>query len=955
MERKYWRALDESEAKTEESSSGFADFSRRDFLMTAGFSVAAVAVAGCQRAPIDKVIPYLNAPENIVPGRAYWLASTCHGCPAACGVLVKCRDGRPIKLEGNPEHPISKGGLCAVGQATVLELYDSTRLGGPLAGGKAAQWRSVDAAIETKLRDAKRVRVVSSTLASPTASAVIGKFLDRFEDGKHVVYDALSSSAILDAHEQTHGLRVLPRYRFDRADVIVSFDADFLGTWISPVEFTRGWSERRSATPSMSWHAQLEPRMSLTGSNADQRLRILPGEIGAILSYLLGDTTNAPVNPIVLDRIAQRLRDAHGRSLVVCGSASVADQIAVNRLNQTLGNYGTALDLGAPSYQRQGSERDLALLVEELRRETVDALFVLSCNPVYDLANGHEVATLLKGVPLVVSFAERVDETASHAHFVCPDHHFLESWRDSEPVAGLFAVTQPAIAPLGETRSCLESFSAWSGTAASAYDLIRQERRALDWDKTLNDGFAVTGAAPLVSPSFVSGPKPAAILAGAPAPGHFALVLYPKPAMLDGRHAHNPWLHELPDPISKVTWDNYAAISPDTAGQLGIKDGDVVRVTASNGASVELPAFAQPGQHDRVVAIALGYGRLGTDRFGRLGPKWLLRRTLLNPGEPVGRRAVQLTGDVMIAKSGAFRPVASTQLHNTMSLPPELAGKGLTRPPVVEETTLAAFVKNPHAGAGEEHHEPADASLWSEHARGPHQWAMAIDLTRCTGCSACVIACQAENNVPVVGKDEVLREREMHWMRIDRYYSGASGDVDVVHQPMLCHHCGNAPCESVCPVLATVHSSEGLNQQIYNRCVGTRYCENNCPYKTRRFNWFDYPHDDRLQNMVLNPDVTVRSRGVMEKCSMCVQRIEDAKIEARRLGIAVADGAVQTACQQSCPAVAIVFGDLNDRKSRIAAARLDPRHYMLLEELNVKPSVGYFRLVRNRDEESIGV
>ncbi len=921
---RYYRSIEElaEPLGPHEIDDGRNEVDRRDFLKVAGFSLAAVTATACQRPGVEKAIPYLTAPDQIVPGRSYDLASTCHGCPARCGILVRCRDGRPIKIEGNPEHPISRGGVCAVGQATVLGLYDSLRLSAPLLQGRPAEWAEVDKFVAAKLAGAKRVRVVTSTIPSPTTKRSVDAFLAKFEDGKHLVYDVPSCSAIADAHERSHGARAIPHYRFDKADVIVSLDADFLGTWISPVEFTKQWSSRRGVE-SMSWVAQLEPRMSLTGSNADQRLRIHPRDIGLILSHLaaaLGAPFTGlaplPIKRVVFDRLVQRLRG--GTSLVVSGSNRVEDQLLVNYINEQLGNYGKTLDLDAPSNQRQGSDvpaRDLA---------NVDALFVLGCNPVYDLPDGDELAQQLASVPLVVTFASHVDETSKHAHAICPDHHPLESWDDSEPVAGVYSVTQPAIAPLRNTRAAMETFATWSGSPGRAYDLIKSQF-AGDWDKTLHDGYAVTPRMTATTPHpRLADPLPAPRREGA---GGFALVLYPKVSMLDGRHAHNAWLHELPDPISKVTWDNYACLSPDAAKKLGVSDGDVVRV-----GDVELPAFVQPGQHDNVVAIALGYGRTGTDRFAKIGPRWLQARTYVAPGETVGKRVVQLAKSpaVTITKTGRRTPLATTQLHNSME----------GREPI-ETTTLAALRSdNP---ATRQH----DNGLWPTKARGEHQWALSIDLARCTGCAACVVACQAENNVPVVGKDEVVREREMHWIRIDRYYAGEGDDVEAVHQPLMCAHCGNAPCETVCPVLATVHSTDGLNQQIYNRCVGTRYCANNCPYKARRFNWFDYPHEDRFANLVLNPDVAVRSRGVMEKCSMCAQRIEVARIEAKQRGIKIADGAIRMACEQSCPADAIVFGDANDPKSRIAKLRKDGRHYRLLEELNVQPAVGYMKLVRN--------
>ncbi|MEO6486920.1 MAG: 4Fe-4S dicluster domain-containing protein [Thermoanaerobaculia bacterium] len=923
----WYRSTDTETTAVDRNDDGRLDLDRRDFLKVAGFSAVGITATACTRPVPEKAIPFLVALEEIIPGKAYWMASTCHGCAARCGALVKCRDGRPIKLEGNPDHPLSRGGLCAVGQAGLLGLYDSQRLGAPLLHGMSSDWKSVDAFVGSSLANAKRVRLVSSTLASPTAKRVIAEFLARFPDAKHVVYDMPSASAIADAHDETHGVRAIPHYRFDRADVIVSFDADFLGTWISPVEFTKAWSSRRKAGASMSWHAQLEGRMSLTGSNADQRLRLRPSDLGPVLAYFAGRGP-APFQEAILGRIKQRL--VAGRSLVVCGSSRLDDQLLTNEINLQLASYGNTIDLEAPSRQREGSDRDLAQLVADLTAG-VDALFAIDCNPVYDLPNGDEVAKLLARVPLVVAVAPHVDETSRLAHALCPDHHFLESWSDSMPVDGVYTVTQPAIAPLRGTRSLLESLAAWSGKPAAAYDLVQATAMAHDWDKTLHDGFtsAVISPTATTSAEFRRAAAPAVRPPSAGVPkGSLELVLYAKLAMLDGRHAHNPWLHELPDPVTKVTWDNYAAISPGLSKELDVRDGDVVRVSADR-ESVDLPAFVQPGQHDQVVAIAYGYGRIGTDRFANLGPKWLQRRTHLSPGDTVGKRVVQLAkfDGVTIAKTGARHELASTQLHSVID-------EG--RPNPIRESHDEAH------GAGANPHD-----LWPAKPKGPLQWAMAIDLSRCTGCSGCVIGCQAENNVPVVGKDEVLRQREMHWIRIDRYYAGEGDEVRAAYQPVMCIHCGNAPCETVCPVVATVHSSEGLNQQVYNRCVGTRYCANNCPIKTRRFNWFDYPHEDRFANLTLNPDVTVRSRGVMEKCSMCVQRIAEARIEARQLGLPIADGAIRTACEQSCPADAIVFGNAQDPKSRISQIRKDPRHYRLFDELNLEAAVGYLTLQRN--------
>jgi molybdopterin-containing oxidoreductase family iron-sulfur binding subunit len=446
-------------------------------------------------------------------------------------------------------------------------------------------------------------------------------------------------------------------------------------------------------------------------------------------------------------------------------------------------------------------------------------------------------------------------------------------------------------------------------------------------------------------------------LSGGAEPDNYTLELYPKVGMLDGRHAHNPWLQELPDPVTKVVWDNYACLSPRTAKHLGVGQNDVVLLELPDGAALELPVYVQPGQHDRVVAVALGYGRAGTDRFSAVAPKWLEGKPTVDPGATVGANAASLASlegrrrryvrsGLRVTPTGATVDLATTQIYHYLSVPEKLAPADGKDRPIIQETILPAFLEDRSAGKPHMYH--FDSDLWGEHEFETHHWAMAVDLSACTGCSACIVSCQAENNVPVVGKDEVKRRREMHWIRIDRYYRGDEHSPDTVHQPMMCHHCDNAPCETVCPVTATLHSSEGLNMQVYNRCVGTRYCANNCPFKVRRFNWFNYAHDDKLQNLVLNPDVVVRERGVMEKCSFCVQRIQEAKHTATSQGREVADGDIQTACQQSCPAQAIVFGDLKDPESRISKMRQDPRHYLVLEELNLRPSVGYMRLVRNR-------
>jgi len=941
MENQYWRSLEERNHPAD----GGVEFwenplqqiapgtSRRGFLKAAGFAFAGAALTGCSRAPVDKATPYLSQPEGLVAGRAQYYASTCAGCSAGCGLLVKMRDGRPIKLEGNPDQAVGRGATCAVGQASILGLYDSLRLKQPLVAGQPSTWAEVDAEIRSRLRSDTAVRYLSGTITSPTKQSAIDKFLAQFHDARHVMYDALSASAILDAHHATHGARVLPHYRFAEADVIASFDADFLGTWISPVEFARDYASRR-LPPNMSWHAQFEGRMSLTGSKADRRVRIAPAEIHERLKSLAQRIASNNPNG---DDLAERLLRARGRSLVVCGANELHAQVLVNYINHLLGNYGTTLDIAKPSRQRQGDDRELANLLLEIKDGHVGALFIDGVNPVAELPE----PPALDRIEMVVSFAGSLDETAERAHYVCPDHHNLESWSDSEPVAGLISLTQPTVRPLRETRAVIESVSVWSGQPARAYALLRQKYSA-NWERTVRAGFTdVSNTPPAIKPLNMPAVSAALAYSAATDLAGYTLALYPSVGMLDGRHAYNPWLHELPDPITKITWDNCALLSPATAASLGVANGDVVRIEP-----MELPVVVQPGQHDRVIAVALGYGRKASERFAKLGPRWIEHRPTVNDKGRVGENAAQLLvlrdGEmryeregVRVAKIGRRFDLAATQTHHT------LEGRA-----IVQEITLAEVGKPS---------EPTEAheELWpADHPTTGHRWAMAVDLNACTGCSACVVACQVENNTPVVGKDEVRRRREMHWIRIDRYYSGSPDNVEVAYQPMMCQQCEHAPCETVCPTLATVHSDEGLNQQVYNRCVGTRYCANNCPYKTRRFNWFDYPREDRLANLVLNPDVTVRTRGVMEKCTFCVQRIQEAKIEAKRTGTPILDGDIRTACQQSCPAGAIVFGDLNDRNSRIARLAHDGRQYRVLEELNVGPSVHYLKIVRQEDKQN---
>jgi Fe-S-cluster-containing dehydrogenase component/anaerobic selenocysteine-containing dehydrogenase len=939
-----------------------AGVSRRTFIEMIGFSAAALAFTSC-RAPEQKIIPYLKQPVEFTPGVASWFASTCGGCSAGCGVLVKVRDGRPIKIEGNTEHPLNAGGLCAVAHGMVFGLYDSDRLRQPLIGSKPSTWDEVDRQITDILAATKKtgekVRVLTGTITSPTSRETIAKFLSQFKDGKHVVYEAVSTAAIREAHARTHKTPVIPQYQFDKAKLVVSFGADFLGTWIAPTQFTREYSaarDLREGRHEMLRHVQFESLMTLTGSNADKRVRVSPSEeIDALLllAKLVSSTGTAAIDD---SRISPRVRDAiqqtgnellkvRGQSLVTSGSNDIDVQCVVNAINQSLGNYGKTLDVGAASQQNQGNDHEMVELVREMNAGEVGALIISGVNPAYDYYASEEFSTALAKVPLKISLNPTRDETSALVDFICPQHHFLEAWDDAEPVRGIVSLNQPTIAPLFQTRAYQESLLKWSGDGRPFYDVLRQSWKeklftqqkthaTFDefWDHSLQDGFAVLQTQSSEQPSFVVDRLSESVerlkARSADHASKLTALFYEKIGLRDGTHANNPWLHELPDPISKITWDNYACVSPKLAEKFELEEGTIVRIS-NQATTIELPAHIQPGQHDDCVAIALGYGRTSAGKAGTgIGANAYPLVRFDN-----GTFQYQAAG-ITLEKTGASVQLASTQLHQT------LGGR-----PLIKEFTLDDYLKE---HKGEE--RPESKSIWKDYQYGEHKWAMVIDLNACIGCSACILSCQAENNVPVVGKDEVRRQREMHWIRLDRYTLGSDDDTTVEYQPVLCNQCDNASCESVCPVLATVHSSEGLNMQVYNRCVGTRYCENNCPYKVRRFNWFENQHTDPIANLALNPDVTVRSRGVMEKCTFCVQRIEEAKIHARNEGRNIRDGEIQTACQQSCPARAITFGDLVDADSLVGKLKHDERDYILLEEVNLRPQISYLAKVRNTEE-----
>ena len=949
---------------------------RRSFLQAGGLSLAAAALSGCQK-PFEKAIPYLIQPEEIVPGVANWYASTCGGCPASCGILARTREGRPVKLEGNDLDTRTGGGLCAVGQATVWSLYDSERLKGPVAGGKAVSWDEADKLIWEKLleldRAGKEIRLLTGTIVSPAASRAVETFLSSFSKARHVSYDPVSASAIREAYRITHGRAMLPSYRFDRAALIVSFDADFLGTWLSPVEFTHQYTSGRrlgDGNTAMSRHVQLESRLSLTGANADQRICIATSDqfpallrLAGQLARLAGAESDSQLFPDeagpaddrlrgTLAELAGQLWAARGKSLVACGSNETRVQLLAAYINHLLGGEGNTLDLERPSACRQGDEAGLAGFIEDMNAGKVGALIVWGVNPAYSYPEVELFTDAMKRVELTVSLNGWKDETAELADCLCPDHHYLEAWGDSEPSPGCYTLRQPAIRPLFDTRHAVESLLAWTGRKVEAYDYLRDFWREQVfpkqsefpdfekfWESVLRNGVCrVSGetAAGIAPAGFSREAFSQALqscldsgISATEADSGIQLDLYQPVSMQDGSCANIPWLQELPDPISKVTWDNVALLAPSTASGLGLRDGDIVRVSRGT-VQIELPVALQPGQHERVVSIALGYGRTRAGRAGSVVGVNAYRLVELDQG------TFRYSGArVLLEPAGGRVELARTQTHDR-----------LENRPLVWDLSLNSYLEH-HAGQQRDKvHQKI--TLWEAHEHKEHRWAMGLDLNLCTGCAACVIACQAENNIPTVGRQEVQRRREMHWLRIDRYYTGPEEEPSVLFQPIMCSQCDNAPCETVCPTLAAVHSSDGLNMQVYNRCIGTRYCENNCPFKVRRFNWFNYNKTREFENLVLNPDVTVRSRGVMEKCTFCVQRIQEKKILARNERRPVADGEIRPACAQSCPAGAIVFGDLKDPESRISRLFKDSRHFRLLTELNIEPAVAYLSKVRNK-------
>lgn len=968
--------------------------SRRGFLKWVSAAGTLMAGTACSRRPKDYLVPYVHKPQGLTYGAPLWYAST---TPDGLGVLVKTREGRPIKLEGNPDHMLSKGGLNATAQAEILNLYNPERLRNPkdVKQNKTLTWEQVDSRVKAALSSAKKggVRLLTDHIASPSLQASIDSFSKKYS-AQHTSLNETSYFNIARAHEIISGTRRVPYFDFEKADVVVSVDADFLGTWLRPVEFTKAFSKRRNlhrGETNINQSFVFESALSVTGANADYRFPIKPSQELKVLMALANELSkefrlDPSIKEVVRSYDAQALADelkidrsefdvmvaslsaSKSKSLVVAGNwgpHALECQLLCVAINKMLDSYGNTIHWNRAINVVEDSEVAFNDLISDALEGKVEVLIIRGVNPLYSRPNS-DFARALENIPMVVCLTPEMNETAGQSTIAAGESHFLESWGDSEAIEGSVSIQQPVIMPLFKTRGFGEALYHWEVDEPKDYrEQVKSvwQRRLMPaanfiskWKDQLRLGYHRTT-------SFGSGGDFTAKYSGAAAilkavnlskSNEVELFSFESVAMGVGRNANNAFLQELPDPISKVTWENYAAISVGLAKKLGItidekkrsEKVDVVQLKAG-AAAISLPTFIMPGLRDDVVAVALGYGRkiagsLGSDR----GANAFVLSSSSKTGE------AQLSGiSVDLVNTGRSQVLATTQRHF------DLHGRDND---ILHKTTLGKFLKDPKAAEKKAYD---NFSMYDPHPYPGHRWGMNIDLTKCTGCNACVVACYAENNVPVVGKDEVAKGRHMAWLRLDLYHEGSAESLeDSSFEPMLCQHCEMAPCETVCPVLATVHSSDGLNDMIYNRCVGTRYCANNCPYKVRRFNYFQYSDNlgdrkgdsipvsaDSPLAMMLNPDVTVRTRGVMEKCTFCVQRIRKGVDKYKAKGFErVPDQSIKTACQQSCPADAITFGDLNDARSDVSLMAKKAQSFKVLDVLNTNPSVTYMPKVRNK-------
>ena len=985
----YWRSLEELADAPEfrrwlESEfpdlpwEGMSAPTRRQFLKLMGASFALAGVAGC-RWPQERIAPHARPPENRTPGVPVQYATAMDLGGAAQGLLVTSYDGRPIKIEGNPSHPINRGATDAIAQAGVLELYDPDRSRFVMHRNGWEQsvldWARFEAFVKEHLEAARARRgaglaILTEAFASPSFARMRNLFLETFPQAQWCEYEPISRDSQREGTRLAFGRPFRPQWHIEQADVIVSFDDDFLMLHPAAVKHARDFAARRRADGStMNRLHMIESRLSVTGGMADHRYAVRSSQIPRVVEHVamavaerLGrSASDSPiprppgstaVSPEAVNAIAEDLVAHKGRCLVIVGPQQAPEaHAAACVLNAWLESAGRTVTYAPePDPDRPTHMEAIAQLAGRMRDGAIDTLIVLGGNPVYNAPADVDFAEALGRVKTSIHLSLYDNETSQRCTWHVPRAHFLESWGDACAWDGTFSLVQPLIEPLYGGRSAIELLAMICGDEASGgRDIVRRtfvQRFASgpEWEKALHDGVVADSAWPVKTPALaVSKLAPSS-------PGSDQEVVFaPDYKVFDGRFANNAWLQELPDPITKLTWDNAALISPAQAELLGIRSGDVIRiepvpeVRRPANVTLDAPVLIAPGQAFGSITLPLGYGRgppAGAVAEGTGFDAYRLRTT----DNPHAILAFKLT------VTGKHRLLATTQDHHAIDS--RVGRQEIQRrvPVLVREITLEEYRRDPHGALHPaESHTPQLLSPWKEpQFAGRPRWAMAIDLSACIGCGACVVACQAENNIPVVGRDEVARGREMHWIRVDRYFRGDPAAPQVVHQPVACHHCQNAPCEQVCPVAATVHSQEGLNDMVYNRCVGTRYCSNNCPYKVRRFNWFNNHKDQSdIEKLLMNPDVTVRSRGVMEKCTFCVQRINRVKIAAKNESRPVADGQIVPACAQACPAQAIVFGDLNDPNSQVTRLHAHERAYAMLEELNVKPRTKYLARLRN--------
>jgi molybdopterin-containing oxidoreductase family iron-sulfur binding subunit len=972
----YWRTLEELagsapvlsllEREFPSQRARFGDpVGRRDFLRLMGASLSAFGLGACTRQPEEEILPYARSPEAIVPGKPLFFATAMSLGGAAVGLLVESHMGRPTKIEGNPEHPASLGATDAIAQAAILSLCDPDRSRAVLENGGIATFGAFLDALRTRLDAAgpggRGIAVLTEPVDSPVLAGMLATLGAELPEASWHVWTPLARDGARLGAELAFGRDVEPRLRLDRARVVVALDADLLGYGPARVRYARDFAAGRRARAGVAGMNRLyavESSPSLTGGMADHRLALAPDGVERVaraLARTLGLAVDAPELPPAEARfvaaLARDLEAAPGASAIAAGPwASPAVHAIAHALNARLRNHGAAVELAAPvAHAPAPCGESIAALCADARAGRVETLLVLGGNPVLTAPADLGFAAALERVPFRAHLADTEDETSRLCHWHVPEAHFLEAWGDARAFDGTASIVQPLIAPLYGGRSPLEVLSPLVGLGGrTPYELVRAHWRAArwadaddaaferGWRAALHDGVVAGTASPAIAVDvrpLALGPPPAR------AAGAGVDVLFRADAsVLDGRFANNGWLQETPRPQSLLVWDNAALVAPATAARLGLERGDRVRL-AAGGRAIEAPVWVLPGHAPDAVTLHLGYGRTHGGRVA--AGVGFDAYPLRDRAEPWTLRGVS------VERVGGGYAFASVQDHGSME------GRDLIR-----EGTFERFRREPELGYPEHHDDVSLYPAWpgapDHHAEG-YAWGMVIDLNACTGCNACTVACQAENSIPVVGKDEVAKGREMHWIRVDRYYAGSPEAPLVRHQPVPCMHCERAPCEVVCPVGATVHGAEGLNEMVYNRCVGTRYCANNCPYKVRRFNFFRYADwETEALKLGRNPDVTVRSRGVMEKCTYCVQRINEARIEAKKAGRAIGDGEVRTACQQVCPSQAIVFGDVHDPKSAVSAARGEPHAYALLAELGTKPRTTYLAKLSNPNPELLG-